>query len=311
MMLESTWKIRANARKEDAMLERYRYIKGGDIIAEVPVATRSLDGIHLSVGRNDGRLYCWGDLGGNTASRRREFYNIIQEQDIELIEIKPELNRGVLGQVIAGRDIFEEQYGVIPSRTVILFPKELGDSALVWVCKEKRNIDIEPLDYPVSWKRTKPNRISQVETPDKFTMLRTYQRRPEINGDIYTGIRIDDAVIWRGCHEDSVDAIRLLDSQKKGDIISVTEDVFRQRVRDCEVELIEMPRPLKKDRNTKKMIRALNRGVIGKVLAGKDMFERKYREQNIKVRQLVILCIEIDPSFKVVWEKEGILPLVV
>jgi hypothetical protein len=306
--IKSTWKVRTNACEEDEMLKHYRNIKGGDIIAEVRVATRSLDGVHLSVGQKDGRLYCWRDLGGNTISRRQEFLNMIQGHDIELIEVKPELNRRVMGQAIAGRDIFEKQYGVVPFRTLILFPKERGDPAVEWVCKEKRSIGIEPLEYQISGKRT--NRIGEARISDKFEMLRRYQDRPNINGDVYTGIRIDDAAIWPGCLEDSVDAVRLLRSRRKGSLCSITEEDFRKRVQNCEVELIEMARPLLNS-DKKNKIGALNRSAFGKVLAGKDMFERKYRKQNIKVSQLVILCAGIDRSFEVVWKKEGILPVVV
>jgi len=314
--IKSTWKIRDS--RENAMLELYRNLKGGDIIAEVRVATRSLDGVHLSVGRKDGQLYRWKDLGGN-------FLNVIQGHDIELIEVKCELTRGVIGQAIAGRDLFEERFSVASFGTHVVFPIERGDPTLEWVCKEKRNIHIEPLESvsrvwelagcraPVSSKGSRSNRISEAKTPDKFEMLRRYQDRPNITGDIYTGIRIDDSVIWPGCNEDSVDAVRLLHSQGKGNLFSpITEEAFRKRVQSCEVELIEMSSPLlKSDSKRKEKIGALNRSAFGRVLAGKDMFERKFREENIKVSQLVILCAEIDPSFKVVWEKQGILPLVV
>ena len=70
--------------------------------------------------------------------------------------------------------------------------------------------------------------------------------------------------------------------------------------------MIEIPRPLKTDKKTGKRIRALNRGAIGKVLAGKDMLERKYKRQKVRVKNLVILCVEIDPAFKIVCTKEEI-----
>jgi hypothetical protein len=308
-MLKSTWKVRPNACKEDELLKLYRNLKGGEIIAEVPVATRSLDGVHLSMGQKDGQLYCWRDLGSDEDSRRQKFVEKIQGHDIELIEVKSELTRRVLGQAIAGRDIFEGQYGLVPFRTLILFPKERGDPAIEWVCKEKRNIDIEPFEDPASRIRSNPNRTDEAKISDKFEILRHYQERPNITGDIYTAIRIDDADIWPGCHKHSVDAIRLLHSRRKGNLFSsTTEQDVRKLLHDCEVELIAMPPLLKSDRKKKNKIGALNRSAIGKVLAGKDMFERKYIEQNIKVSRLVLLCAEIDWSFQVVWEKEGILP---
>jgi hypothetical protein len=39
------------------------------------------------------------------------------------------------------------------------------------------------------------------------------------------------------------------------------------------------------------------------------MFERKYREQNIKVRQLVILCVEIDSSFRLYGRRRAYCPV--
>jgi hypothetical protein len=305
--IKSTWKKRPNAIHEDSILELYHSIKDGDIIAEVPVATRSVDGVHLSVGKKDGRLYCWADLGSSSHSQRQKFVDTIQGHNIELIEVKPKLTRRALGQAIAGRDLFEEQYRVVPFRTLILFPKERGDPAIEWVCKKKRNIDIEPFEYQILGKCT--YRTDEAKISDKFEILRRYQDRPKITGDIYTGIRIDDAAIWPGCTPDFVDAIRLLDSRRKGNLFSpITEVAFRKQLQNCEVELIAMPPLLNSDRKKKNKIGALNRSAIGKVLAGKDMFERKYIEQKIKVSRLIILCAEIDWSFQVVWEKEGILP---
>jgi len=46
----------------------------------------------------------------------------------------------VIGQIIAGVDMFERQYKVKPDRLVVLCAK--GDSALEWVC-EKRGISVE------------------------------------------------------------------------------------------------------------------------------------------------------------------------
>jgi hypothetical protein len=64
----------------------------------------------------------------------------LQTVPAELIEAKPSLNRTAIGQAIAGRLMFQRQYGVIPKRTVILC--RASDSALTWVC-EQENIDVE------------------------------------------------------------------------------------------------------------------------------------------------------------------------
>lgn len=57
-----------------------------------------------------------------------------------MIEVKKNLNRLVIGQVIAGADMFERQYNTSKIIPVILCKN--GDPALEWVCK-KRNIKVE------------------------------------------------------------------------------------------------------------------------------------------------------------------------
>lgn len=54
---------------------------------------------------------------------------------MELIEVKKKLNRLVIGQVIAGADMFKRQYGTEMVATVILC--EEGDPALGWVCQQR------------------------------------------------------------------------------------------------------------------------------------------------------------------------------
>lgn len=64
----------------------------------------------------------------------------MQVKTVELIEVKKNLNRLVIGQVIAGVDMFERQYNISKIIPVILCKN--GDPALEWVC-EKRNIRVE------------------------------------------------------------------------------------------------------------------------------------------------------------------------
>ena len=64
------------------------------------------------------------------------------EVSTKVSEVKQKLNRPVIGQIIAGSDMFERQYSIKPARCVILCSKE--DSALQWVC-EKRGIHVEKI----------------------------------------------------------------------------------------------------------------------------------------------------------------------
>lgn len=68
-----------------------------------------------------------------------EFNKLIQGSTVELIEVKKNLNRLVIGQVIARMDMFERQYQAKKIIPTILCQN--GDPALQWVC-EKRNIRI-------------------------------------------------------------------------------------------------------------------------------------------------------------------------
>jgi hypothetical protein len=66
-----------------------------------------------------------------------EFHRVIQRHAPEVIEVKRKLNRAAIGQIIAGDDLCEQQYGVSPARLVIVCA--VGDLALEWVY-HKRDI---------------------------------------------------------------------------------------------------------------------------------------------------------------------------
>ncbi len=61
-------------------------------------------------------------------------------QPIELIEIKRKLNRPVIGQVIAGAEMFKKDYQSGKINRIVLCNE--GDSALEWVCKQ-RDIEVK------------------------------------------------------------------------------------------------------------------------------------------------------------------------
>ena len=69
--------------------------------------------------------------------------SLFRNKNIEVIEVKQNLNRPVIGQVIAGKDMFEKQYKRRNVKMVIVCSK--GDSALEWVCK-KQKIKVVVLD---------------------------------------------------------------------------------------------------------------------------------------------------------------------
>jgi hypothetical protein len=132
--------------KEDIILQKYWSKVGEQLYVEVPIggpggngdwppdcAIRRIDGVRLSNCSNKNGIY-------NFKESKDNFLNLINECSVELIEVKQKLNRLVIGQVIAGVDMFERQYKVKPHRLVILCAK--GDSALEWVC-EKRGISVE------------------------------------------------------------------------------------------------------------------------------------------------------------------------
>jgi hypothetical protein len=141
-----TWEARS---KEDRLLERYYKKHPGRFLVEVPIGgggndlpwddtctTRRLDAVRISGIRKEKAVYkhsfnkdCLGKL--------------FKGKNVEVIEVKQKLNRPVIGQVIAGRDMFQEQYDGKNVKMVIVCSK--GDSALEWVCK-KQGIKVVVLD---------------------------------------------------------------------------------------------------------------------------------------------------------------------
>lgn len=69
-----------------------------------------------------------------------DFFSYSQDKTIELIEVKTNLNRLIIGQIIAGIDMFERQYAA--SRIIPIILCIEGDPALEWVC-EKRGIHVK------------------------------------------------------------------------------------------------------------------------------------------------------------------------
>ena len=121
---------------EDKLLHQYWSAKGGRLYGEVPVGgpggqgdwplgceIRRIDAIILS------DLPRGSPLPPHTIS---DLLERLPHSGVELVEVKQKLNRLVIGQVIAGADMFERQYGVRPSTLTIVC--QVTDPGLKWVC---------------------------------------------------------------------------------------------------------------------------------------------------------------------------------
>ena len=143
-----TTRTRSSRAAEDKLLHAHLRRRGGRLYPEVPIGApkgpggwpkgskvRRLDGVIVPTDapaeirpyRENSETFV-DDLGRHGAP--------------ELVEVKTQLNRYVIGQAIAGRRMFERQYGVTPSRVVIVVAA--GDPALEWVCS-KEGIEVEIL----------------------------------------------------------------------------------------------------------------------------------------------------------------------
>lgn len=136
---------------EDKLLHQYWNNSKGNLFLEVPIGNRNLggwlpksgirriDGIIVfdNMETEEARVYKQGDYN------YIDLVEYIHGKTVELIEVKRNLNRGVIGQVIVGMDMFERQYQNSNINPVILC--KYGDSALEWVC-EKRNIQVRVID---------------------------------------------------------------------------------------------------------------------------------------------------------------------
>ena len=135
------WKPRTH---EDNLIYQYWKEVGGTFFLEVPIGSqrgnvgwpkgsgiRRIDAIRIN-SDND-------QIIPQKEFNYSKFCDIVENQLVELIEAKQKLNRLVIGQIIAGYDMFECEYSSKNILNVILCFK--GDPALEWVCK-KRNIQV-------------------------------------------------------------------------------------------------------------------------------------------------------------------------
>jgi hypothetical protein len=131
---------------EDKLLQRYWEERRGHLRVEVPVGSpkgsghwptgskiRRIDGIRFeNIPTIDDGIYKFGN--------RKDFSDLISlNKSVELIEVKNKLDRVVIGQIIAGQDMFEREYESVKISPIIICGE--GDPALEWVC-DKRRIEV-------------------------------------------------------------------------------------------------------------------------------------------------------------------------
>jgi len=132
---------------EDILLYKYWKKSKGKLFLEVPIGNKQLGNWppNSKIRRIDAVLIKAEDGYGTEEVFNRneytlsEFNNYVKDKTVELIEVKKNLNRLVIGQVIAGLDMFERQYNAKKVLPVVISQND--DPALQWVC-EKRDIKV-------------------------------------------------------------------------------------------------------------------------------------------------------------------------
>lgn len=127
------WNLRTH---EDKLLFKYYTQVRGVLALEVPVGTQKAFPPKSKIRRIDGiRIPCNNHLTAFYGDISDEFPGLIKNMKIELIEVKVKLNRLVIGQIIAGVDMFEREYKHTDITPVIVCSE--GDPALEWVCENR------------------------------------------------------------------------------------------------------------------------------------------------------------------------------
>lgn len=123
---------------ENELLVGYWNDVGGVIVTEVHIGgtgpsnwpsgtgKRRLDGLRFRSEYRD-------EINTPTAFSQAQLQEIVRDRHVEVIEVKQSLNRPVIGQAIAGRDMFERDYDPRTVEPVVVCGS--GDPALEWVCR--------------------------------------------------------------------------------------------------------------------------------------------------------------------------------
>ena len=139
---------KSSHESEDKLLNKYWETTGGRLYVEIPIGGQGgeppwLEGTRRR--RIDGVLF--PDLPPNPTFPSRfdpqSFPDDLKKSDhekIEIIEVKRHLDRIVIGQVLVAQDMFERQYGVRPTKLIIVC--EAADPGQEWVCRQ-RGIEVK------------------------------------------------------------------------------------------------------------------------------------------------------------------------
>lgn len=126
---------------ENELLVGYWKQVKGTIITEVETGSsgpstwpsgsgrRKIDGLRFSSEYRD-------EINSQTAFSQAQLRDIVQDRHVEIIEVKQSLGRPVIGQAIAGKDLFERDYNPNTAEAVVVCGR--GDPALEWVCRQNR-----------------------------------------------------------------------------------------------------------------------------------------------------------------------------
>ena len=132
---------------EDVLLFKYWKESKGKLFLEVPIGNKQFGDWppNSKIRRIDAVLIKAEDGCGTEEVFKRneytlsEFNDYVTDKTVELVEVKKNLNRIVIGQVIAGLDMFERQYNA--KKVLLVVVCQNDDPALQWVC-EKRDIKV-------------------------------------------------------------------------------------------------------------------------------------------------------------------------
>lgn len=123
---------------EDRLLTGYWNRVGGVIVTEVHVVGSGASNLSSGSGRRrlDGlrfRSEYRDEINTPTTFSQAQLLEIVGDRHVEVIEVKQTLNRPVIGQAIAGRDLFERDYDPGTVEPVVVCGS--GDPALEWICR--------------------------------------------------------------------------------------------------------------------------------------------------------------------------------
>jgi hypothetical protein len=133
---------------EDRLLASYWDDVGGIIVPEVHIGRtgpsdwpsgsgkRMIDGVRFRSEYRD-------EITVQAAFSQSQLQNIVDDRHVEIIEVKSNLNRPVIGQAIAGQDMFQRDYNPGTAEPVVVCGS--GDPALEWVCRQN-GIRVEIVD---------------------------------------------------------------------------------------------------------------------------------------------------------------------